>query len=151
MVESWLMELLKGIGNVFLNPLLYWSFILIMIVGNKRIRQERNQFGVKIFDVFSEWKKTWIISMLAGLLISLLNLGLGIVLSYETILVLSIIVILLSISFRLSLLSASYTMGITFLIVLLSPLLLQYQTFLGVKSFTEIDLTGIVKIGRAHV
>ena len=144
MVESWLTELLKGIGKVFLNPLLYWSFILIVIVGYKRIRQERKQFGVKIFDVFSEWKKTWIISLLAGLSISLLNLGLGIVLSYESILILGIVVILLSISFRLSLLSASYTMGITFLIVLLSPLLLQFQTFLGVKSFTEIDLTGIV-------
>lgn len=144
MVESWLTELLKGIGKVFLNPLLYWSFILIVIVGYKRIRQERKQFGVKIFDVFSEWKKTWIISLLAGLFISLLNLGLGIVLSYESILILGIVVILLSISFRLSLLSASYTMGITFLIVLLSPLLLQFQTFLGVKSFTEIDLTGIV-------
>src|SRR5699024_2486940 len=142
MVESWLTELLKGIGKVFLNPLLYWSFILI--VGYKRIRQERKQFGVKIFDVFSVWKKTWIISLLAGLSISLLNLGLGIVLSYESILILGIVVILLSISFRLSLLSASYTMGITFLIVLLSPLLLQFQTFLGVKSFTEIDLTGIV-------
>src|SRR5699024_130286 len=100
MVESWLTELLKGIGKVFLNPLLYWSFILIVIVGYKRIRQERKQFGVKIFDVFSEWKKTWIISLLAGLSISLLNLGLGIVLSYESILILGIVVILLSISFR---------------------------------------------------
>lgn len=144
MVESWLIELLKGIGKVFLNPLLYWSFILIMIVGYKRIRQERNQFGVKIFDVFSEWKKTWIISLLAGLFISLLNLGLGIVLSYESILILGIVVILLSISFRISLLSASYTLGITFLVVLLSPLLLKFQSVLEIKSLTEIDLTALV-------
>lgn len=144
MVESWLIELLKGIGKLFLNPLLYWSLILIVIVGYLRIKRERSQFGVKIFNVFAELKNTWLLSILAGLFISLVNLGLGVVLSYESILILNIVVILLTISFRLSLLSASYTIGITFFIVLLSPLLLKYQSFIDAQSFTEIDLTSLV-------
>lgn len=144
MVESWLFELMKGIGRVFLNPLLYWSFLLILIVGYKRIQRERNNFGVKIFDVFSEWKNTWMISILTGLFISLLTIGLGLVFSYETILILSIIVIILSISFRLSLLSASYTIGITFLLILLSPLLLRFQKVIDIDLYSMIDFTSLV-------
>lgn len=143
-VESWLLELLKGIGRVFLNPLLYWSFLLVIIVGYKRILQERAHFGVKIFNVFSEWKNTWMFSILAGIFISLLTVGLGFVYTYDTILVLSIVVIILSITFRLTLLSASYTIGITFLIILLSPLLLQFQTFFEVDLFSKIDFTSLV-------
>jgi len=143
-VESWLLELVKGIGRVFLNPLLYWSFLLVLIVGYRRIQRERDHFGVKIFNVFSEWKNTWTISLLAGLLISLLTLGIGMVFSYETILVLSIIVIILSIGFRTTLLSASYTMGITYLVILLSPLLLKFQTVLDTQLFKGIDLTSLV-------
>ena len=144
MVESWLLELLKGIGKVFLNPLLYWSFLMILIVSYRRIQRERGHFGFKIFNAFSEWKNTWMTSILAGLIISLLTLGLGMVFSYETILVLSIVVIILSISFSLTLLSASYTIGITYLIILLSPLLLQFQTFLDVQLFSKIDFTSLV-------
>lgn len=144
MVESWVLELLKGIGKVFLNPLLYWSFLMILIVSYRRIQRERGHFGFKIFNAFSEWKNTWMTSILAGLIISLLTLGLGMVFSYETILVLSIVVIILSISFSLTLLSASYTIGITYLIILLSPLLLQFQTFLDVQLFSKIDFTSLV-------
>lgn len=144
MIESWLFELIKGIGRVFLNPLLYWAFLLTFIVGYKRVQQERNHFGVKIFNVFSEWKNTWIISIVAGLILSLLTLGLGIVLSYEMILVLSIVVIILSITFRISLLSASYTIGITYLFILLSPLLLKFQTIIEIDLFSMIDFTSLV-------
>lgn len=143
-VEAWLLELLMGIGRVFLNPLLYWSFLLILIVGYRRIRRERNHFGVKIFNTLSESKNTWPLSILVGLLISLLTLGLGMVFSYETILVLSIVVIILSFTFRLTLLSASYTIGITFLVILLSPLLLKSQKVVDVQLFTGIDLTSLV-------
>src|SRR5690554_1048926 len=97
-VESWLLELMKGIGRGFLNPLLYWSFLLILIVGYKRIQRERNYFGVKIFNAFSEWKNTWMVSIVAGLFISLLTIGLGIVYSHEVILVLSTVVIILSLT-----------------------------------------------------
>src|SRR5690625_420548 len=144
MVESWLFELMKGIGRVFLNTLLYWSFLLILFVGYKRIQRERNNFGVKIFDVFSEWKNTWMISILTGLFISLLTIGLGLVFSYETILILSIIVIILSISFRLSLLSASYTIVITFLLILLSSLLLRFQKVIDIDLYSMIDFTSLV-------
>jgi len=145
-VESWLLELVKGIGRVFFNPLLYWSFFLILIVGYKRIQRERSYFGVKIFNAFSEWKNTWMVSIVAGLFISLVTIGLGIVYSHEVILVLSIVVIILSITFKLTLLSASYTIGITYLLILLSPLLLKFQTIIELDLFSRIDFTSLVII-----
>lgn len=144
MVEPWLIEVMKGIGKVILNPLLYWSFLLVIVVGYRRINKERNHFGLKIFDVFSEWKNTWIVSIGIGLFISLLALGIGMVFTYEIILVLSIVVILLSIGFRLTLLSASYTIGITYLLLLLSPLLLKFQTVIDIDLFSMTDFTSLV-------
>ncbi len=39
MVNDWLTELLYGIGNFFLNPLLYWAVLLTLFVSNRRIRK----------------------------------------------------------------------------------------------------------------
>lgn len=52
----WLEEIGKGVLKLFLNPLFYWSFVLAYLVGRKRIKRERTQFVVKVFDLFSEWK-----------------------------------------------------------------------------------------------
>lgn len=144
MVEQWLIEIVKGIGRFFLNPLFYWSIFLIFIVGYIRIQRERKYFGFKVFDVFTEWKNTWVISIVIGLIISMIMLGIGFVFSYEIILLLSIVMIILSLTFKLTLLSASYTIGITYILLLLSPLLLKYQTYLNIDIFSEVNFTGII-------
>lgn len=144
MMESWLLELVKGIGKVFLNPLLYWSVLLVFIVGHRRIQQERIYFGFKIFDIFSEWKNTWMISIVLGLFISLFTVGIGLVFSYEMILLLSVVVIIMSLTFKLSMLSASYTIGITYILLLLSPLLLGSQTMIDPQLFAMTDFTSVV-------
>lgn len=143
LIESWLFELAKGIGKLFFNPLSYWSIILIFLVGYKRIRRERTQFGIKIHDVFSEWTSTWKLSLLLGVVISLLTLGTGMVFSYEVIILLSIVIIILSLTFNYSLLSPSYTIGFTFLLVVLSPLLLENQTIINSNLFIGVNFTSL--------
>src|SRR5699024_11449710 len=119
-----ILEFVKGIGQAFLNPILYWWILLTLFAGWKRIREERNLFGIKIYDVFSEWKKTWLIAVISGLTISLVTLGIGIVLTWETILLLNIVVIILSIILRFTLLLPIYIIGITFLFLFFSSFLL---------------------------
>lgn len=143
LIEAWLLELAKGIGRVFLNPLLYWTIILIIISGYLRIKKERKQFGLKIFDYFTEWKDTWFISLIAGIFISLLTIGIGIVFTYESILVLSVVTIILSLTFTFSMLSASYTIGLTYIILLLSPLLLSKQTLIDADLFKTVNFTSL--------
>src|SRR5699024_1931384 len=105
MISTWLIEIAKGIGKFFLNPLFYWGVLLVVIAGYRRIKKERLLFGSRVFDIFSEWKNTWILSLLSGLLISAVLLGVGIVYSFETIITIIIIVIILWITMRYSMLS----------------------------------------------
>ncbi|WP_244513421.1 PDZ domain-containing protein [Oceanobacillus limi] len=138
-----MIEVVKGIGRVFLNPLLYWVFLLMTLVGYRRIKRDRLNFGVKVFNLFSEWKDTWLASMLFGLFISLLMVGVGFVFSYETLILLSVVVILLSLFLRFGLLSASYSIGITYLLLLLMPTVMEYQTLINKGLFSEANFTGL--------
>lgn len=143
MTEAWLIEIAKGIGKLFLNPLFYWSFLLVFLAGYQRIKQERMDFGLKIFDVFSEWQKTWVFSIISGLVLSVITIGVGMVFSYETILLLCVVVIILSLTLRFTLLSASYTIGITYLLLLFLPFLLENQTYFEENLFSETDFTSL--------
>lgn len=140
MVEAWLIELVKGIGKLFLNPVFYWLFLLVIIAGNRRIKKERSNFGIKIFDVFSEWKGTWGTAIISGLLMSLITLGAGFVFNYDTILVLSIVTILLSLLFHFSLLSAVYTLGITYILLLFFLFFTGDQLFPSETNFIGLSL-----------
>jgi len=119
-------------------------------VGYYRIKKERINFGVKVFDIFTEWKGTWGFALISGLLISLITIGLGFVFTYETILVLSIVTIILSLLFRFSLLSAVYTIGITYLLLLFLPIITGEQPFLTETNFIALSvLIGIFLITEA--
>lgn len=143
LTEAWLIEIAKGIGMIFLNPLLYWSIFFVFIVGYRRVKKERMDFGIKVFDVFAEWKGTWMFSLLFGIVLSLITIGVGIVFSYETILLLCMVVILFSLTFKFTLLSASYTIGITYLMLLLLPFLLENQSYVKADLFSQTNFIGL--------
>lgn len=140
MVEAWLIELAKGMAKLFINPLLYWSIIVLLFAGYRRIKRERQNFGTKIFDVFSEWKSTWLFSILTGLLVSAVMIGAGFVLSYTSLLLLSVVAILFSLSGRFMFLSPVYTVGISFLLLLFVPTLLGNQQWIREDLFDPINL-----------
>lgn len=120
-LETWLLEIAKGIGKLFLNPLFYWVMILFVITGYKRIRKERIYFGMKVNDIFSEGKRTLIVSLLFSIIISLLAVSFGIVFSLEIMVVLVVVMFILSITGSTTMLSASYTIGISFILLLILP------------------------------
>lgn len=141
MFQDWLLEFGKGIGKVFLNPLLYWSIVLITLVGIRRIKQERRDFGTKVFDIFSEWKGTIGFSVFIGLFYSVVTIAIGMVVTYEVLIILSIVTILLSLTLRFSFLSPSYTFGITFFVLMLFPLVADNVTF--IPSLGEVNYSVI--------
>lgn len=143
MIESWLIEFLKGIGRFFINPLFYWTLLLILLAGYRRIQRERFFFGSRVFDIFTEWKNTWTISLISGLLISTFLIGVGIVFSRETLLLLSVVTILLSLTLRFTMLSPSYTIGITYLLLLFIPTFWEHQSFFDKNLFSHINFTGL--------
>ncbi|WP_053218594.1 PDZ domain-containing protein [Virgibacillus senegalensis] len=143
-MDAWLIELAKGVGRLFLNPLLYWSVILLLLASTRRIKQERTQFGLKVFDAFSEAKHTWSVSMIGGILLSAAFVGGGVVFSYPVVILLSIMMILLSITGRFTLLSAAYTFGFSYLILLIAPPLIeQYSDFSWTTDLQSLNFTGL--------
>lgn len=143
MAEAWSLELIKGIGKIFLNPLTYWIIIFLVLAGLKRTRRERINFGSKISDVFSECKGTWLISLVAGLLISAICVGVGLVFNYETLAILCIVTLLLSITLRFTMLSPSYTIGFTLFVLLFMPTVVANQSYFNTNLFNEINFAGV--------
>lgn len=78
-------------------------------------------FGTKVFDIFSEWKGTFWIALLSGLVISIITLGLGVVLTYETIIIIMALTILLSLTMSFSMLSPIYTIGFSIVLLFFLP------------------------------
>ncbi|WP_232225559.1 PDZ domain-containing protein [Oceanobacillus manasiensis] len=140
MVEAWLVELAKGVAKLLLNPLLYWFVIVLLLAGYRRVKRERQNFGTKIFDVFSEWRSTWLFSLVTGFVISVIMIGTGFVVSYPSLLLLSFIAILFSISGRFMFLSPVYTIGISFVLLLFVPTLLENQQWIREDIFDPINL-----------
>lgn len=143
MLSNWLIELGKSFGRLLIHPLLYWAIILVIITGYKRIKLERKQFGFKVFDLFSEWKGTWGIAIGVGIFISFITLGMGIPFPFEMVWLLSLITIALSINGKVSMLSASYTLGFTYLLLLLASLFLTNQTYIDEEFFSNVPFAGI--------
>src|SRR5699024_8383626 len=111
-----------------------------MISASRRINHERKQFGFKVFPMFHELKKTWLPSLVAGIFISVIFFGLRIVFPIPTLILLTLVLILLSVHMKFTLLSASYTLGLSYLLILLSPFLLQFQNIIDEDIFLNSPL-----------
>src|SRR5699024_126095 len=150
MVETWLLEIAKGIGKMFLNPMLYWALFLVIVAGILRIQKERTQFNTKVKDLFAEWNRTLTFLILNFVILSLIIIGAGVVFSYETILVLNIVVILLSITTRFTLLSAAYSVGITYIILYFLPYVYPSSPYFQETNFQGLAiLLGFLLIADA--
>lgn len=104
---------------------------------------ERQHFGVKIFVRFTEMKNTWLPAIIVGLMFSIAMIAAGVVFSYGTLLALSVITILLSLNLRFTLLSASYTIGLTYILLLFLPTALGYQNVIEPEFFAETNFTAL--------
>lgn len=147
MWENWLIELGKAIGTLFLNPLLYWVALLAWLSSQKRIKNERIDFGQKVYGLFAETKGTWHYSLIGGLILSLFALGIGFVYSYSVLFVLSSVTILLTLNRKFFFLSAAYTFGFTFLGILLLPTILAGNfPPIWITEVADTDFTGFLLI-----
>lgn len=139
MWQQYTIEFLKGLARFLLNPMFYWMILLFIFTGYKRMKREREDFGRKIYPLFEEGKISWWIPFIASLFLSIVTVVFGLYLNLEIILLLSVIVILWSITGSTAFLSASYTIGVTFLIALVLPFLPIQQSFLNL-NFQELKV-----------
>lgn len=119
---AWLNEFGQAWLQLFFQPLFYWGIIIVFLTAYFRRKEERKNFGTAIYPIGAELRNTWLISLVASVVVSIGIIAIGGMVSYSTLVILSGITILLSLSGSLLLLSPAYTLGLTVLFVWLSTI-----------------------------
>src|SRR5690625_1096739 len=101
---------------MFINPLFYWIILISYLISHKRVKEERWQFSKELFPIGSEYFKTIHISVIGSICISIILLLTNTVFVREIILFLSVIIFLLSFTAGFRFLSATYSLGFTFIL-----------------------------------
>ncbi|MFG6148019.1 PDZ domain-containing protein [Halobacillus sp. B23F22_1] len=122
-MDIWLQEAIQGLVRLGIQPLLYWSLLLLFVISIRRMKQERKRFGTRVYDIFTEGRSTWKVSLAAGFFLTVFAIGIGVVLPYYYLLLVAVITIVLSLPFHLKLLSPVYTVGLSVLLLWLLPFL----------------------------
>lgn len=99
MWQEIVVELLKGIGKLFINPLFYVAILFAILLGYVRVKRERRFFRTRILwgwtEIIRMLKDTWVYA----LILSILSVGIGLTLTTDWIVTFSVISIVLVLVF----------------------------------------------------
>lgn len=117
MVSEILIEIVTAIGRFLLNPLLYIVIIFAIMLGYRRVKQERKYFNRRIIwgwtELIGQWKDGW----LYALIISLIGIGAGLTVPKEFLIILSAVSIVALVLYVMNAMSPIVTMGIATLAI----------------------------------
>jgi hypothetical protein len=132
LAQLWLLELLKGIGRFFLNPVFYYLVFLTGILGVLRVKRERKNFHIRAQDAWFEMRQLLPVGLSVGLVLSIIVVGSGIAVPAAFILLTVVFTFIWSATTRVRLLSPAYTMGAAFFALIFAA-----ENNLQVPFFTE--------------
>ena len=119
MIQIWLVELLKGTGRLFLNPVLYYLVFLAGIIGVMRVKRERKNFHIRAHDAYFELRQLFPQGLLIGLILSIIVVAAGITVPFAVILLIAGFTLLWSLTTNIRLMSPAYTVGAAFFTIIL--------------------------------
>ncbi|MCQ6275716.1 PDZ domain-containing protein [Bacillus sp. V3B] len=114
MALEWVIELLKGLEKLILNPVFYYVFFLAAMLGISRVKRERKSFHVRAENAYFELRQLLPLGIGIGLILSVVVIGLGLVIPIETIIFIALFTLLWSFLAKVRLLSPIYTVGFAF-------------------------------------
>ncbi|GAA0472546.1 hypothetical protein [Alkalibacillus silvisoli] len=145
MWEEWLIQIGYGLLWLFAQPLLYVAIILSFALGSKRIKQDRKQFGHRVFPYHSEWKGTWLLGVLVGLALSVGLVLSGLFITWEWLIAWTAVTFMVMLTGQIALLSPVYTLGITILAIWSIDLFNVEVVNASITSgLLQVDLMGMV-------
>ena len=109
-----LIEILKGIGRFFINPLFYVAIISAVYLGYRRVKRERRYFNRRILGGWSELKNMLAMGFMLSVIISLFSLVIGLTVSLELLTIVFIVSFIGLIIYMYQLLSPAIVMAIAF-------------------------------------
>ncbi|AGX06219.1 MULTISPECIES: PDZ domain-containing protein [Bacillus] len=114
MIQEWLLELAKGAGKLLLNPVFYYLFFLAALLGVSRVKRERKNFHIRVENAYFELRQLIPAGLAAGLVLSVITLGTGMVIPIELVWLTAAFTILWSLTGKVRLLAPAYTVGAAF-------------------------------------
>ena len=105
--------------------------IMSLAYGYARIKRERKTFHTRIEDIYDEFKFTYSKGLLAGLVLSIVSFGLGLYLPMGMLVLIAAVSVAAALTFRQSLLSAAYTLGVSIVV----GLCIEYTGFGALDAF----------------
>ncbi|HZG70140.1 MAG TPA: PDZ domain-containing protein [Chondromyces sp.] len=117
MAQEWLLQVLAGFGKLFLHPLFYFSILLAFVAGMERVRRERKDFQVRIYDIYHELRYIVPAGLIVGLAVSVPLVLTGMQIPLD---LLDFIAALTIVLCFVRALSAAWTVGGAFLLFYLS-------------------------------
>lgn len=117
-MEEWSQSLLLAVLNSLKNPQLYWVLILSCFVVYHVRAEQRRYFGKALHSNIHTWFKTFSFAILSGIIISTITLSIGLIFTYEIIVILCVVTFILSVGYRSKFLSISFILGFTYLLLL---------------------------------
>lgn len=109
-----LIEILKGIGRFFINPLFYIAIISAVYLGYRRVKRERRYFNRRILGGWSELKNMLAMGFMLSVIISLFSLVIGLTVSLELLTIVFIVSFVGLIIYMYQLLSSAIVMAVAF-------------------------------------
>jgi len=138
METGWIMEMFQGAGKLLIHPLFYYSFLLALLVGYRRVKRERKDFKIRIESGYFEMKNLLPLGLLLGIVLSIASVAAGIVIPWVAIILMAAVTFVLSCTMQFRLLSPAYVIGITlFLVFVLFEKNIDIP-YLG-EAITELD------------
>lgn len=114
-----LIEVLKGIGRFFINPLLYVAVLSAIFLGYHRVKRERKYFKIRILGGWSELKNMVFASFGLSLIISLSSMAIGLTVPVEFLLCITLLTSIALLFYNYHFMSPIIICGIAFIIVAL--------------------------------
>ncbi|MEK4228465.1 PDZ domain-containing protein [Solibacillus sp. FSL H8-0538] len=94
MYSTIVVEIVMAIGRFFMNPLLYIALMVALFIGYRRVKRERKYFNTRILSGWSEFKGLFQVGILLPLVISFISIAVGLTVSVEFLLLVSMLSII---------------------------------------------------------
>ncbi|SFA44204.1 serine protease, S1-C subfamily, contains C-terminal PDZ domain [Parageobacillus thermantarcticus] len=132
-MSIWVLEVLKGVLRLFVQPLFYYGIVLALVAGWQRVKRERKHFHIRVYSPFHESKFFWRSGLAAGLILSLVAVAAGVAFPRDAVSLIALVTIAFGLTLQMRLLSPAYTVGTALLIV--SFLANNKEVFPALKRF----------------
>ncbi|MBU8908686.1 PDZ domain-containing protein [Desertibacillus haloalkaliphilus] len=142
MVSTIAVDLLIGVGQFLIHPLVYISVVIMFLIGYRRVKRERYDFHTRVYDVVDDIIQPLLPGVLVGLVLSAVTLALGLVVPFEWIVLVALIHIGISLTCQVRWLSPAYTIGTSLIILMLLPFIHTDQATISqwVIALEEVSL-----------